>query len=200
MSDLPLGSDDLDSDDTSSSSSTSTTSSSNSNDTSTTDVSTHSSKAEVLQALQTAQKSYFWSARHVQFFLSIILSTHVLFPHEVTKCSQLGLILLCYKEDDAPCFHQNLQVSPHMFDILVSLIQDSPCFQNNSANEQMPLPSQLTIALFCFSHFSSVASVDVVAQWAGCRIRAVINSTCHVIRSFLLLHNHAIPSPNADEK
>src|SRR5260370_39602701 len=105
MSDLPLGSDDSDSD---ASSSSSTTSSSNSNDASATDVSTHSSKAEALQALQTAWKSYFWSARHGQFFLSIVLSTHVLFPHEVTKCSQLGLILLCYKEDDAPHFHQNL--------------------------------------------------------------------------------------------
>ena len=76
MSDLPLGSDDSDSD---ASSSSSTTSSSNSNDASATDVSTHSSKAEALQALQTAWKSYFWSARHVQFFLSIVLSTHVLF-------------------------------------------------------------------------------------------------------------------------
>src|SRR5260370_13338149 len=108
----------LDSDDTSNSSSMSTTSSSNSNDTSATDVSAHSSKADVLQALQTAWKSYFWSARCVQFFLSIILSTHVLFPHEVTKCSQLVLFLLCYKEDDAPPFHRNLQVSPHTFDIL----------------------------------------------------------------------------------
>src|SRR5260370_22737459 len=115
MSDLPLGSDDSDSD---SSSSMSTTSSSNSDDTSATDVSTHSSKAEALQALQTAWKSYFWSARCVQFFHSIILSTCVLFPHKVTKCSQLGLVLLCYKEDDAPCFHRNLQVSPHTFDIL----------------------------------------------------------------------------------
>src|SRR5260370_37591007 len=114
MSDLPLGSDDLDSDDTSSSSSMSTTSSSNSDDTSAIDVSPHSSKAEVLQALQTAQTSYVWSARHVEFFLSIVLSTHVLFPHEVTKCSQLGFVLLCYKEDDAPCFCRNLQVSPHM--------------------------------------------------------------------------------------
>jgi len=108
MSDLPLGSDDLDSDDSSSSSSTSTTSSSNSNDSSTTNISTLSSKAEVLCALQTAQNSYFRSASHVRFFLSVILSTHVIFPHEVTKCSQLGLILLCYKEDDAPHFHQNL--------------------------------------------------------------------------------------------
>src|SRR5260370_14515333 len=74
-------------------------------------------------------------------FLFIILSTCVIFPHEVTKCSQLGLVLLCYKEDDAPHFHQNLRISPHMFNVLMSLIQDSTCFQNNSLNEQMPIPS-----------------------------------------------------------
>src|SRR5258708_234869 len=68
MSDLPLGSDDLDSDDRSSSSSMLTTSSSNSNETSTTNVSTLSSKAEVLHALQTAQNSYLQSASHVRFF------------------------------------------------------------------------------------------------------------------------------------
>src|SRR5260370_27229820 len=107
MSDLPLGSNDSDSDesDSSSSSSTLTTSSSNSNDSSTTDVSTLSSKAEILHALQTAWNSYFQSAKCVQYLLCAILSTCVIFLHKVTKCSQLGLVLLCYKEDDAPHFH-----------------------------------------------------------------------------------------------
>src|SRR5260370_39318684 len=109
MNGLPLDSDDSDeSDDSSSSFSMLNTSSSNSIDSSTTDVSTLSSKAEVLNALQTLQKSYFQSAKCVQYLLYTILSTHVLFPHEVTKCSQLGLVLLCYKEDDAPHFCQNL--------------------------------------------------------------------------------------------
>src|SRR5258708_6436153 len=116
---------------------------------------------------------------------------HVLFPHEVSKCSQLGLVLTCYKEDDAPCFCQNLHISPHTFDVLVSLIRDSPCFWNNSQNEQMLVPSQLAIALFCFGHFGSAASVDAVAQWAGCSAGAVINSTCHAIKAFLLLQYHA---------
>src|SRR5258708_4952096 len=123
---------------------------------------------------------------------SPLLSIHVLFPHEVSKCSQLGLVLTCYKEDDAPCFHQNLCFSPHTFDVLVSLIQDSLRFQNDSQNEQMLVPSQLAIALFHFSHFGSAASVDAIAQWAGCSAGAVINSTCRVIKAFLLLHDQAI--------
>src|SRR5260370_3091665 len=94
----------------------------------------HSLLRQKYYKLYKLQRSLTSGLQDMCNFLSIILSTHVIFPHEVTKCSQLGLVLLCYKEDDAPHFHQNLQVSPHMFDILVSLIQDSPCFQNNSEN------------------------------------------------------------------
>ena len=82
----------------------------------------------------------------------------------------------------------------------MSLIQDSPCFQNNSANKQMAISPQLAITLFLFSHFGSAASVDAVAQWAGCSTGAIVNSTHHVIRAFLLLHDQAIRWPNADEK
>src|SRR5258708_6871461 len=196
---LTLG---IDSDDSSnsstSSSSTSTTSSYSSS--SATGVSTVSSSAELKCALCALHKSYFQSIIHVEYFLSTLLSICVLFPHEVSKCSQLGLVITCYKEDDAPCFCQNLHVSPHTFNVLVSLIQDSPRFQNDSQNEQMPVPSQLAIALFHFGHFGSDASVDAVAQWAGCSAGAVINSTCCIIKAFLLLHDQAIRWPNADEK
>ncbi len=70
-----------------------------------TDVSTVSSSAELECALHALHKSYFQSIIHVQYFLSTLLSICVLFPHEVSKCSQLGLVLTCYKEDDAPHFH-----------------------------------------------------------------------------------------------
>src|SRR5260221_4438433 len=163
----------IDSDDSSnssgSSSSMSTTSSSYSSS-SATDVSTVSSSAELECALHALHKSYFQSIIHVQYFLSTLLSICVLFPHEVSKCSQLGLVLICYKEDDAPCFHQNLHVSPHTFNVLMSLIQDSPCFWNDSQNEQIPVPSQLAIALFQFSHFGSAGAV---ANSTHCIIKAL---------------------------
>src|SRR5258708_34863262 len=58
-----------------------------------TDVSTVSSSAELECALHALHKSYFQSIIHVQYFLSTLLSICVLFPHEVSKCSQLGLVL-----------------------------------------------------------------------------------------------------------
>src|SRR5258708_5001700 len=172
----------IDSDDSSNSSSSSSsmsTTSSSYSSSSATDVSTVSSAAELECALHALHKSYFQSIICVQYFLFTLLSICVLFPHGVSKCSQLGLVLTCYNEDDAPCFHQNLHISPHTFDVLVSLIQDSPHFHNNSQNEQMSVPSQLAIALFHFSHIGSAASVDAIAQWAGCSAGAVINSTSH---------------------
>src|SRR5260370_21455583 len=131
-----------------------TTSSSNSNDTSTTDVSTHSSKAEVLQALQTAWKSYFQSARCVQFFLSIILSTHVLFPHKVTKCSQLGLILLVTKRMMPPTF---IEISESLLTCLTSLC---PLFKIAPASrttlQMIKCPSHLNLPSPCFTLVISV--------------------------------------------
>src|SRR5258708_34640137 len=191
MSDLPLGSDDSDSDDSSSSSSTSTTSSSNSNDSSATNVSTLSSKAEVLCALQTAWNSYFWSASCVRFFLSVILSTCVIFPHEVTKCSQLGLILLCYKEDDAPAF---IEISKSLLTPSTSSCPSSKTAPASRTTLQTSKwPSHLNLPSPCFgSVILVVASMDAVAQWAGCSTGAIINSTHCVIRAFLLLHDQAI--------
>ena len=46
--------------------------------------------------------------------------------------------------------------------------------------------------LYRLGHFGSAASVDAIAQWAGCSAGAVINATCRVMMAFLLLHNQAI--------
>ena len=156
-----------------------------------------SSAAKCDHALQSLHHSYFQSMCHIRHFLSTIFSTHVLFPHEVPKCSQLGLILMCYKEDDPSRFCRNLRVSPHTFDTLLSLIQDHPCFQSNG---QWPVACQLAVALFRLGHFGNAASVDAVAQWAGCSVSAVVNATRRIIMAFLPLHNQAIRWPNAHEK
>src|SRR5260221_13256156 len=40
--------------------------------------------------------SYAQSMHHLQSFLRAVINTHVLFPHEVAKCSQLVLQLMSY--------------------------------------------------------------------------------------------------------
>src|SRR5258708_10230770 len=75
----------------------SSSSSSNSN---TGSLSLPSSSTDADHALGSLHHSYFRSMFCARQFLYILLSTRVIFPHEVSKCSQLGLVLKCYKEDD----------------------------------------------------------------------------------------------------
>src|SRR5260221_2647497 len=88
---------DLDTEDNTNTNGDNASSSSNSN---TGSLSLPSSSTDANHALGSLHHSYFHSMFHAQQFLYILLSTHVIFPHEVSKCSQLGLILKCYKEDD----------------------------------------------------------------------------------------------------
>jgi len=64
--------------------------------------------------------------------------------------------------------------------------------ESNTQGRTLTVPSQLAITLFHFGHFGSAASVDAIAQWAGCSAGAVVNSTCCIIKAFLLLHDQAI--------
>src|SRR5260221_4750010 len=144
--------------------------------------------------------TYTISACHAQAFIGLLLTTHCIFPHEVTKCSQLGLVLNCFKFDDAYCFQLNLHVSPSTFNTLLTLVENHLVFYNSSHQDQMPIECQLAIALYQFGHFGNAASVELVAQWAGCSAGSVVNATHQVIRAFLPLHDQAIHWPNAEEK
>ena len=75
-------------------------SSSNSNSGNDSHPSDLSSGAEHDRALRSLYHSYSQSTFRMRLFLSTLLSTHVIYPHEVPKCSQLGLVLVCYKDDD----------------------------------------------------------------------------------------------------
>src|SRR5258708_15197968 len=144
--------------------------------------------------------TYTISTCHAWAFIGLLLTTHCIFPHEVTKCSQLGLVLNCFKFDDTYHFQLNLCVSPSTFNTLLTLVENHPVFYNSSHQDQMPVECQLAIALYRFGHFGNAASVELVAQWARCSTGSVVNATCRVIRSFLLLHDQAICWPNAEEK
>src|SRR5258708_13312976 len=152
------------------------------------------------RVLNTLCQCYLLSTYCAQSFVALLLSTCQLFPHYVSKCSQLGLILDCYIFDDAYCFRLNLRISPGTFDALLSLIQDHPTFYNNLHQEQMPISYQLAISLFRFGHFGNGSSMEKVAQWAGCSAGSVVKATRHVVAAFLPLHDQAIRWPNSEEK
>ncbi len=101
----------------------------------------------------------------------------MLLPHEVSKHSQLGLVLEIYKQDDTAHFQHNLQVNPETFDRILRQICDSHVFLNNSYVDQLPVAYQLAITLFHFGHFGSAISVESVTQWAGCSAGMVVKCT-----------------------
>ncbi len=53
-----------------------------------------------IETWSTLRHHHFQSTHHIRLFLHHLVTTHVLFLHSVSKCSQLALVLNCYKEDD----------------------------------------------------------------------------------------------------
>jgi hypothetical protein len=127
-------------------------------------------------------------------------TTRVLAPNKVHKLSQLYLVLVLFKEDDPVHFRHNLRVSPEAFDAILDKISWHPIFLNSSTQEQMPIAEQLAIALFRFGHFGNAASVESVAQWAGCSAGMVVNATRRVIQAILMFHDEFVHWPSSEEK
>ena len=119
-------------------------------------------------------------------------TTCVLHPNTIHKLSHLYLALVAYKDEDPKLFQCNLCVSPETFDALDAKIEGHPIFQNVSPNEQLQVDQQLAIVLFHFCHFGNSASVESVAQWAGCSAGMVVNATWWIIEVFLAYHDDVI--------
>ncbi len=140
---------------------------------------------------------YFERQTAIQDRIHYLENTRVLQPKNVKKVSQLYLVLESYKENDPQRFRRNLRVLPNTFDALLAHIGWHPIF---GADRQMPVEHQLAIALFRFGHFGNAASVESVAQWAGCSAGMVVNATRRVIEAFLTFHDDIIHWPSSEEK
>ncbi len=77
-------------------------------------------------------------------------------------------ILHVYKQDHPDKFCKELRISPSTFDRLVAWLADDPTFTNNSENGQMPVETQVAIALWRFGQYGNGTSLQQAANWAGC--------------------------------
>lgn len=77
-------------------------------------------------------------------------------------------VLHAYKSTRPDKFREQLRVNPSTFDRLVARLEADPVFANNSDNAQMPVEEQVAIALYRFGHYGNAASLQEVANWAGC--------------------------------
>ncbi|KAJ7636718.1 hypothetical protein FB45DRAFT_1024818 [Roridomyces roridus] len=115
---------------------------------------------------------------------------------------QLTHVLTKLKVLRPDLFRQELRVSPYTFDRLVEALSDDPVFTNNSRNGQMPVETQVAIALFRFGHSGNAAGLQKVANWAGVGKGTVLLVTRRVLTAILRREfmENAVRMPTAAEK
>jgi hypothetical protein len=71
-------------------------------------------------------------------------------PHNQLPCGPeyLTYTLIMLKQYQADKFCEEVQVTPHIFDRIISEIQDSPAFCNNLHNAQLAVETQLAVSLW----------------------------------------------------
>ncbi|PIL29432.1 hypothetical protein GSI_08374 [Ganoderma sinense ZZ0214-1] len=108
--------------------------------------------------------------RHVQQAIGQMYSSHYEAARNTLPRGPafLSHVLHVYKQDRPDKFREELRVSPSTFDRLVSRLAEDPVFSNNSENPQMPVETQVAIALWRFGRYGNSASLQHAANWAGC--------------------------------
>ena len=111
-------------------------------------------------------------------------------------------VLFALKTARPDQFREELRVTPHTFDVLISKLGDDIVFQNNSHCPQMPVEEQVAITLFRFGHDGNAASLQGVANWAGISKGTVLFVTRRVMTAVLRpeFMNEAVRFPTAEEK
>ncbi|RDX44581.1 hypothetical protein OH76DRAFT_1359516 [Lentinus brumalis] len=77
-------------------------------------------------------------------------------------------VLHVFKNARPDKFREQLRINPTTFDRLVARLASDPVFSNDSDTPQMPVEQQVAIALYRFGHYGNAASLESVANWAGC--------------------------------
>jgi hypothetical protein len=115
---------------------------------------------------------------------------------------QMHHVLFMLKSACSDQFHEELCVTPHTFDTLVTKLQYDAVFGNNSHCPQMPVEEQLAITLFHFGHDGNAAGLQGVANWAGVGKGTVVLVTRRVMIAILRPNfmNEAVHFPDAQEK
>ncbi|KAG7092066.1 hypothetical protein E1B28_008447 [Marasmius oreades] len=134
--------------------------------------------------------------------LHTIKDTRYLNPHtHVPKEGQLYKLAFEYSQD--PLLHHQFedlfQVSVHVFDVLLVLIEDHPIFHNNSNNPQAPVREQLQVLLYWMGRYGNGASITDVARISGILEGSVENFTDRCLTAIEALHDDFI-HPLTDEK
>jgi hypothetical protein len=111
-------------------------------------------------------------------------------------------VLITLKNSRPDKFREELRVSPHTFDAIVTAIEDDPIFSNNSNNQQMAVEEQVAITLYRFGHDGNAASLQGTANWAGTGKGTIQLAMRRVMTAVLrpAFMTEAVRFPTAEEK
>jgi len=86
-------------------------------------------------------------------------------------------------------FTNMLRVSPHVFHVLLGLIEDHPVFFNNSNVPQTAVEIQLAVTLFRMGRFGNAASLEDIARNCGISEGSVEGFTKRCFDAIEALHD-----------
>ena len=115
-----------------------------------------------------------------------------------------GSLHLAWEYAQSPSDHHRfinmLRVSPTVFQVILSLIEDHPIFYNESNNPQASVEVQLAITLYRMGRYGNGASVEDIAWIAGCSEGAVELYTKRCFTAIESLHDDYVHPPTDAEK
>ncbi|GLB45647.1 hypothetical protein LshimejAT787_2500390 [Lyophyllum shimeji] len=115
-----------------------------------------------------------------------------------------GNLHLAWVYSENPDHHDRfinmLHVSPHVFQIILILIENHPIFTNYSNLGQTPVKQQLAVTLYRMGRFGNAASVEDIARTAGCGEGSVENYTDRCFTAIESLHGMFVRRLTSAEK
>jgi hypothetical protein len=133
--------------------------------------------------------------------LSILLTRY---PNGRPSVPKLGNMGLAWEFAENPENHHRftnmLRVTPHVFQTILTLIEDHSVFINNSTNAQTPVEQQLAVTLFRMGRFGNGASLEDIARQSGCSEGSVENYTNRCFDAIESLHDLFVRRLTSEEK
>jgi hypothetical protein len=115
-----------------------------------------------------------------------------------------GNIHLAWEYAQEPAHHHHfvsmLCVAPETFHVILSLIEDHPVFFNSSNVPQTPVETQLAVTLYRLGHYGNGASLESIAQLAGCSVGSVEAFTVRCFTAIEALQPVFVRKLTAQEK
>ena len=156
---------------------------------------------DVFTPAQTIEEASEYLDMDINSLIMILQTRYLNGQHSVPKA---GILHLAWEYAQNPGDHHRfismLCVSPLVFDVILTMIQDHPIFANRSNNSQIPVKQQLAVMLYRMGCYGNGATVDDIAHIAGCSEGSVENYTERCFTAIESLYPLFIRKPTPAEK